>query len=229
MRGRWLRPGPGCLTLRHSRACANGADIVHVDRLPSIIKDGALLCDAEIMRRGAHGTTIGLNSIKQRRLKELTFNSHPNLHAGDCVPFYFCPRSVMLYVVHMGNNPELEYRDGQGPILHLEADLRRTVRWANDNHRRWVFTSSNAGSYYFEDYSDLSQLNMLDWEAIQAAEWSGSRKGPKQAEFLVECSFPWNLISCIGVHSRGIRDRVLRMVQASSHRPTVEIKPDWYY
>ena len=60
--------------------------IVHVDRLPSIIKDGALLYDAEIMRRGSPGTTIGLNSIEQRRLKELTLSSHPNLHVGDCVP-----------------------------------------------------------------------------------------------------------------------------------------------
>lgn len=37
--------------------------IVHVDRLPSIVADGCLWCDAEIVRRAPKGTTIGMNSI----------------------------------------------------------------------------------------------------------------------------------------------------------------------
>ena len=41
--------------------------IVHVDRLPSIVADGFLWCDAEIVRRAPPGTTIGMNGIKQRR------------------------------------------------------------------------------------------------------------------------------------------------------------------
>ena len=63
--------------------------IVHVDRLPSIIADGYLWCDAEILRRAPSGTTIGMSSIKQRRLNELTLTSHSGLHVGDCVPFYW--------------------------------------------------------------------------------------------------------------------------------------------
>ena len=202
--------------------------IVHIDRLSHIIGDERLWCDAEMAQRTGTGTTIGIGGIKQRRLAN-ALDCHPGLHVGECVPFYFCPRSVMLYVIHMGNNPELEYRDGQGSIIHLEADLHQTVAWADGSKRRWAFTPSNAGSYYFECYSDLGQLDMLDWEAIQATEWSGIRKGPKQAEFLVEQSFPWNLISRIGVHSQKMGDRVLRTVQASSHHPSVEIKPGWYY
>ena len=63
--------------------------ILHVDRLPSIIADGYLWCDAEILRREPSGTTIGMSAIKQRRLK-LALASHPNLHVGECVPFSFC-------------------------------------------------------------------------------------------------------------------------------------------
>lgn len=101
--------------------------IVHIDRLPSIIADGCLWCDAEIVRRSPSGTTIGMTAIKRRRLYELTLTSHPHLHVGDCVPFYFCPRSVMLYLIHQGNHPELDYRGGQGPIVHLEANLQEAV------------------------------------------------------------------------------------------------------
>lgn len=48
--------------------------IVHVDRLPSIISDGNLWCDAQIAAQAPTGTTIGMGKIKQRRLKELTLD-----------------------------------------------------------------------------------------------------------------------------------------------------------
>ena len=201
--------------------------IVHVDRLSHIIEDEHLWCDAQMTQRDAVGTTIGMASIKRRRL-HLPLSSRPGLKVGDCVPFNFCPRSVMLYVIHMANHPELEYRGGQGPIVHLEADLRMAVDWAESNNRRWAFTTSNAGSYYFEDYADLGELNKLDWQAIGAFDWQQC-SGQKQAEFLVEGSFHWKLVSGIGVHSREIRSRVLQTLQESSHRPSVMIKPGWYY
>jgi hypothetical protein len=132
--------------------------IVHVDPLPSIVADGCLWCDAEILRRNLSGTTIGMNNIKQRRLNELTLTSHPDLYVGACVPFYFCPRSIMLYMIYRGNNQELAYRGGQEPIVHLEADLHASVAWAQQNNQRWAFTLSNAGSRFFEDRCDLAIL-----------------------------------------------------------------------
>ena len=200
--------------------------IVHIDRLSSIIADGYLWCDAEIVRRGVRGTTIGMNSIKERRLAK-TLTSHPKLHVGACVPFYFCPRSVMLYMIYIGNHPELSYRGGQSSIIHLEADLRQTVAWANAQGRRWAFTRSNAGAYYFEDYSELTQLDEIDWDAVQARDWRQCKER-KQAEFLVEYSFPWELVSRIGVLSRLYR-QVQAALQVSGHRPPVQIKLDWYY
>ena len=207
--------------------------IAHVDRLPSIIADGSLWCDAEMSGRTGTGTTIGMNNIKQARLTK-TLQRLPGLHVGDCVPFYFCPRSVMLYVIHMANSPELAYRDGQGSILHLEADLRQTVDWAKKNNRRWAFTSCNARASYGENWSDLRRLDKLDWDAIQSHTWSGpgvdgAVKEGKQAEFLLEHSFPWELVTGIGVHSTGIRRKVLGELQVARHQPPVEIKPDWYY
>lgn len=202
--------------------------IVHVDRLPSIVADGGLWCDAEILRRAPSGTTIGMNAIKQRRLGELTLTSYPDLYVGDCVPFYFCPRSIMLYLIHQANHPELVYREGQGPILHLECDLHATVAWAGQQGCRWAFTLSNAGAYYFEDRADLAQLNAIDWEAVQAKYWQSCKEG-KQAEFLVENRFPWHLVERIGVHSRAVYQQAVDALPPGGHRPTVEIKYDWYY
>lgn len=201
--------------------------IAHVDRLPSIVADGFLWCDAEVIRRAPAGTTIGMSGIKHRRLT-LSLNSHPALHVGDCVPFYFCPRSVMLYLIYKGNHQDLAYHGGQGPILHFEADLRATVTWANAQSLRWAFTNSNAGSYYFEDYNDLARLDKIDWTAVQACDWQAHKEG-KQAEFLLEHHFPWRLVERIGVLSDSVYRQVVNALPAHGHRPTVEVRPDWYY
>ena len=50
------------------------------------------------------------------------------------MPFYFCPRSVMLYLIHKANHPELDYHGGQGAILHLESDLNTVIAWANNKN-----------------------------------------------------------------------------------------------
>ena len=72
-----------------------------------------------------------MSEIKRRRLEELDVKSHPGTKVGQYVPFYFCFRSIMLYLLYQGNHPELTYRGGQRPIIHLEADFNATVEWAN--------------------------------------------------------------------------------------------------
>ena len=202
--------------------------IAHVDRLPSIVADQWLWCDREVGRRAPPGTTIGMNSIKQRRLTELRLTSYPDLFVGDCVPFYFCPRSVMLYLIYRGNHAELTYRGGQGPIVHLEADLHAVVAWADARSHRWAFTLSNAGGRDFEDRSDLGRLGEIDWNAVRARDWQHCSYG-KQAEFLLELSFPWHLVERIGVQSRATYTSAVNALPAHGHRPPVEIRPEWYY
>lgn len=200
--------------------------IVNLDRLHSIIADGYLWCDVEVNRRKSPGTTIGMSKIKQRRLQtELT--SHLGLHVGDCVPFYFCPRSVMLYLIYR-NNPELTYQGGQTPIIHLESDLREAVSWAEQNQKRWAFTLSNAGSSYFEDRCSLAQLDEIDWNAVGAIYWE-LHKERKQAEFLLEYQFPWQLVSRIGVYSQSIYAQVKAVVSSAAHQPSINIMREWYY
>lgn len=207
--------------------------IVHMDRLSSIMEDGHLWSDAEVRRRESPGTTVGMMDIKNRRLG-MPISSRPGLMVGQCVPFYFCPRSVMLYLLARGNHEGVTYRGGQERIVHLVADLNRVVEWAEENNVRWAFTLSNAASSYFEDRADLGQLHEIDWEAVSASRWSGngisrSVKEGKQAEFLVERSFPWELFLGIGVHSQVIGEQVTRLIAGHEHRPAIRVKRGWYY
>lgn len=179
------------------------------------------------------GTTIGMSNIKDRRLNELRLSCHPGLYVGQCVPFYFCPRSVMLYLIYK-RNEELTYKDGQESIVHLEADFTDTVAWATANNKKWAFTLSNAGTRYFEDRSDMRNLKEINWTAVQAQQWSGSGvsqsvKIDKQAEFLIEHTFPWHLVERIGVHSQEIAQRANTAMNAAKHWPKIETRSKWYY
>jgi len=195
--------------------------------------DGFLWSDAEVRARASGGTTVGMMSIKDRRLGT-SLSSHPGLAVGGCVPFYFCPRSIMLFLLHRGNHPEVTYRGGQEPIIHLVAEVPAAVTWADANNLRWAFTLSNAGSGYFEDRADLDQLSEIDWNAVSARQWSGNGisrqiKEGKQAEFLVERCFPWALVQGIGVRSEAVGREITRMMAGRDHRPTVKALPNWYY
>lgn len=210
--------------------------IVHVDRLPSIIASGGLLPDS-VMRTYAQcapvSTNIGLSDIKNRRLRQ-PVPCHSNLCVGDCVPFYFCPRSVMLYMIHCQNHPELSHLGGQDPVVHLEADLKKTIEFADENRLRWAFTSSNAGSRYFDCWNSVQDLDKINWDAVQARWWSGrgapeTFKEGKQAEFLVERSFAWNLVERIGVNTQQVGTKVAAALNQATQKPQVLVTNSWYY
>lgn len=207
--------------------------ITPVDNLPNILRAGELRSDARMVAAGGAAVTIGMSKLKLRRLTELHIDCLGNVMVGDCVPFYFCPRSVMLYLIHMRNS-EVAYTGGQGPIVHLEADLKGVLSWARAHGRPWAFSLSNAASRYAEFRADAAQLDQIDWEAVQTTSWQGVRDR-KQAEFLVLDTFPWELVQVLGVHSSRVGGQVQAMLdqaeaqQPGLHRPLVQYKPGWYY
>jgi hypothetical protein len=175
--------------------------ITSVTNLPSIVRDGCLVSDAQMVARGGPGTSIGMTKLKARRLG-LPVKCHSGDAVGDYVPFYFCPRSVMLYILFRGNHPELA-----------------------------ALTPSNAAAIYNVDFfSSIDDLDRIDWDAVNATDFRLPRvKEGKQAEFLVHGRFPWDLVSAIGVHSQKILEETVRALSTAAHRPHVTIKPTWYY
>jgi hypothetical protein len=136
----------------------------------------------------------------------------------------------MLFLLHKGNHVDLTYRGGQRPIVHLEADLYTVVEWANSVERRWAFSNRNAGTRYARFFDNIDDLAALDWDAISETDWRDPfAKERKQAEFLVEDSFPWELVERIGVIDRQIAERVESVLGAVGHRPKIVVAPEWYY
>jgi len=204
--------------------------ITHVDNLASIVDNGGLWSDAERVRRGLEHQNIGLTEIKQSRLCEREVRCHPGTMVGEYVPFYFCPRSIMLYLLYRGNRQGLTYTGGQRPIVHMVAGLERTVAWADAHGVKWAFSNRNAGTVYADFFADLAQLDRIDWNAVRAKDFRDPQiKDGKQAEFLLYGRFPWELVERIGVFDEAAAARAAAALGANTQNPVVEVKQEWYY
>lgn len=196
--------------------------ITHMNNVGSIVRDGCLWCDAQRIARGLVNTNIGYSHIKERRRR------HPVTAAaggtlGDYVPFNFCPRSVMLYVVSQGHE---NYQDGQRPVVHLVSSIE-VIRAAS---RPWFFTDRHADLGYASQLDTVDNLGKVDWSVMPERYWSDpAMKERRQAEFLVHDWCPWDAIEVIGVMDRDIAAHVETAISGAGHRPRVEIHRDWYY
>ena len=204
--------------------------ITHIRNLDNILSDGMLWSDSKRLELGLDCEIVGMSEIKSRRLNELEVKCHSGTMVGEYVPFYFCPRSIMLYILYMGNHPGIDYREGQDPIIHMQADLITAAKWATGKRIRWAFSDINAGTYAAQFYDNLDQLNdVISWPAIKATNWSDAEvKEYKQAELLIYESFPLELVEKIGVCNNCIRDQVINKV-GDMTLIEISVEKDWYY
>jgi hypothetical protein len=86
------------------------------------------------------------------------------------------------------------------------------------------------GAYYTEIRAQVGELDQLDWDAISASDFRQPQvKESKQAEFLIEGSFPFQLVDRIGVLSPSLGTRATAVIENAAHKPAVEVCPQWYF
>jgi hypothetical protein len=142
---------------------------------------------------------------------------------GDYVPFNFCPRSVMLYVVNKGHT---DYGGGQEEIVHLAS----TARTAIATGRPWAFTDRHAELGHAAYYDDLGYLGEVDWSVMPRVYWKESDiMESRQAEFLVHDWLRWDAVLEIGVINEAMAGRVRSLLGPSTQTPAIHVRRDWYY
>ena len=204
--------------------------ITHVQNLSQLAASGWLWSDAKRIELNLDCHVVGMSAIKQRRLEKIEVKCHPGTMVGQYAPFYFCPRSIMLYILHRGNHPDISFEEGQRPIVHLQADLGAAVEWADNNGVKWAFSDRNAGVYVAEFFDNLEQVDKINWDAVAATDFRDVFvKEGKQAEFLMFEAFPWSLVETIGVIDRRIDSQVNQALAEANHRPPVRVERAWYY
>jgi len=171
--------------------------ITPIDNLESIISEGGLLAYNVMLETGTNYTNIAYENIQDRRARiRVPCGAGGVLH--DYVPFYFAPRSPMLYTINRGNVPN--YTQGQAALIHLVSD----VEDIDARGLEFVFTDGHAVMEFTTFFDDLYDLDNIDWDVMESRYWfdtneDNDRKRRRQAEFLVRNIFPWELITEIGV------------------------------
>jgi len=197
--------------------------ITDVGNLAGIIATTGLVSDARM--QGVPSTAIGYGHIKERRLKEFKVPCAVGQpFVGEFVPFYYCPRSVMLFTVNRGATGRPE--GCQRTILHLVTDTDMLIAGG----REWAISDGNAGAAHTSFYNSVSALDQLDWSSIRATYWSG-KQHQKAAEFLVRDFVPWSAFTEVACYDDQVAVQVTNIIQSggSPHRPLVTVKKEWYY
>ncbi len=202
--------------------------ITHIENLRGILEEGRLWAKNLLPRLC---TSIAYEHIQEERAQR-TVPVGPGGVLHDYVPFYFCPRSPMLYALHNPVEGQMHYRGGQRPILHIVSSVERVEQAGLP----FVFTDRHAKKKYADFFTQKADFARLDWQAIRARRWFDTpeqpyRKEKKQAELLVHRFFPWELVEGIGVLDSGMARGVRQVLEAfpKAMWRTVWVKRDWYY
>lgn len=202
--------------------------ITHIDNLESILSAGRLLAYNAMRAAKTQYTNIAYENIQDRRATTYVPCGRGGvLH--DYVPFYFAPRSPMLYTINRGNVEN--YTQGQATVIHLVSSVENI----ESEDLSFVFTDGHAVMTFTEFFDDLKYLDdAIDWDVMEARYWKDTnedndRKRRRQAEFLVRNFFPWQLITEIGVINSTIKSQAEKILQNFTHKPSVIVRKNRYY
>jgi hypothetical protein len=196
--------------------------------MQQIINLGGLFSDNENQRQKFLPRIIGYPHIKKRRSVR-SVPIPPGGYLGDYVPFYFGPRSPMLYTINQGNVED--YQESQSEIVHLVSDIGTITAKQLD----FLFTDRHADLSHTIFSHDLEQIDQLvDFTIMSGSYWNNikdypDRKERRQAEFLIHRFCPWDCFFEIGVYNDKIRNKVEAILSGTTHKPLVSIQKSWYY
>jgi len=185
-------------------------------------------CDNIMQSNGLLQAEVGDRGVKSRRRERLV-DVEPGGVTADYVPFYYAPRSPMMYVISKGRVPE--YQDGLDPLVYLVATPEHLAAAGC----RAIISDGNCASALTEFSADLADLDRLvDWDLMAATMWKdtfedGDRMRRRAAEFLVHQHVPWSAISAIATRTEPMLEEALAILGGLDITIPAKARPAWYY
>lgn len=200
--------------------------ITHVDNLASMASRGVLSCDSVCSTGAVSPVSIAYQDLKAKRTNWPVKVAQRGKLA-DYVPFYYAPRSPMLYVISKGY--VATYSGGQAEVAHLVFGAEDIAAPGS-----FVITDGHAATPLTTQYDDLSDFDKVSWPTMRGSFWHdtdehGDRKRRRQAEFLVWDSVPFTAVRMIGVMTESVAERVRDTLAGTAHVPAIVVRRDWYY
>lgn len=202
--------------------------ITHIHNLPLILKKG-LVCKKYAKATDEQYINIGNNEIIDvRSMTPVKINGYGNL--GDYVPFYFTPRSMMLYNIVTGFREPVVPKRSREDILVVRCLIDELSKLD-----KWFFTDGQANDKdTARHFNNLKHLDKIDWECIQRSDFTKSdgdydRPRRYQAEFLVHKKVPLEAIESLNVYNQAAADYVNGILAEHEMEIVVNITRSYFF
>lgn len=222
------RPFPGRTPVFH---------IIPIEKLRSVIEHG-LLCDAEARDRFGDqvATDAAHAGLKAARREKAVVgpDGAPVAQGGTMdsyVPFYFGPRSPMLFAIKCGQTEYGRHGRGQRGMVHLALRLESL---AQDHPDGWCFVDAHLTRAWARFGDTLEELDdWVDFGAMTAKFWNqpDELRAARQAEFLIHRVVPWEYVELIVVIDDEVEQEVAAVLEQSGvqHIPEVRVRAPGHY
>lgn len=196
--------------------------IAHIDNVELILRNG-MKC--RNFGSDEDYTQIGNPELIERRLHRAV-PCELGGTLGDYVPFYFTPFSPMLYNIHTGYGG-IRQRSNE-EIVIFASSLHKLV----EEGVSFVFCDRHAYLKYANFSSDLGNLGLIDWDALQRRDFTRSdpmRFERYQAEALVHKEVPVRALLGAATYNDKARERIRAIAEEQGVAMKVLKKSGWYF
>lgn len=195
--------------------------LTHIDNIQHIMSNGLVRALSPL--RDENYVPIGDVQVIQVR-KDRKFQGY---QLSDFMPFYFGPRSPMLYVIQHGYNGVRKVKPED--IVYFVVRIEDII----NNNIDCIFTDGHALSsltnYYYK--SSLANLNnIVNYDDVYSTFWNieddPDLKRRKEAELLINDDLPAHYIRGIIVYNEAAREHLINIGVAAE---LIVIKPRFYF
>lgn len=152
------------------------------------------------------------------------------LTRAEAVPFYYAPRSPMMYRLHRGSVPT--FTGNTHDLVYLVTSIEHLI----DHGHRLVFTDRNAAAKFAVHSNRVTDLDdLVDWDLMTADDWSNTDDDPdhksrRMAECLAHEGVAWDAITQITAFDEQRASRVEAipsnaLTTLGAESPTVQVNP----
>lgn len=195
-----------------------------IENVPLILAAGCLRSH----RAAACAVDVADVSIKSRRTTKQV-PCGPGGTVGDYVPFYFAPRSPMLYRIQQGGVEDVSPDPAR--LVYVVSRTEAIV----EAELKYVFSDGNAAAVFTKFDDDIAHLDeAIDWPLMKATMWANTPDDPDRrrrrgAEFLIHDQLPLELVLGFAVYDEAASSVVTTAAEDGGWELPVHVRTGWYF
>jgi len=199
--------------------------MMHIDMIPYTLKCGFV----NKMSNNACPTYIQIGDPTLINSRSEFTVPGTALSLDDFIPFYFGPRSPMLYVIQHGNQNVVKRKPSE--IVYCVIMIDDVIR----NNLSGYFTDGHARNAFTRFYPNSQLVNLskiVSYDDVYSKDWgltadnTGETKRRKSAELLLEDEVPPQYIRYFVVYDE---DAKRKLIGFGVKADIIYVRPDFYY